>query len=381
MTMFAAAWYEGFYRFVSGILAWFYSLIPNVGVAIILLTLIVMVVLTPLTLKSTRSMLQMQRLAPEMKRLQEQYKGDREQLNTEMMRFYKENQINPLSGCLPMLAQAPVFIVLYQVLRGITRRGYVGTELLDLKGGLGGGAGHVVGQLASGTDFTPWRLIDQPFHPNHLDEGTQLFQDLAQKASTPFLGIDLSLSPSEALSSFGFVRTIPFFVLLILMLLGQMYQNRQIQGRNTGANVNPQQQAIMKFLPFILPVFSFGFPAGLSLYYFAQGLCRIATQHYITHKYYGENAPAVVDAKSREAVPEGKGSKSSKNAPAKKAVQPERKPGTSAKSQAAHKKKQSGTSGGARSAKGGSSGGSPRRSGQARRSGEPRGKGSGQKPR
>jgi len=380
MTMFAAAWYEGFFQFVSGILAWFYSLIPNVGVAIILLTLIVMVVLTPLTLKSTRSMLQMQRLAPEMKRLQEQYKGDRETLNTEMMRFYKENQINPVSGCLPMLAQAPVFIVLYQVLRGLTRRGFVGADLVtDLKGGTGGAIGHVVGQVASGQSFTPWQLFDQPFHPQHLDTGTKLFESLAHKSSMPFLGVDLSLSPSEALSSNGFVKAIPFFVLMILMLLGQVYQNRQIQGRNPNANVNPQQQAIMKFLPFILPVFSFGFPAGLSLYYFTQGLCRIVTQHYITHKYYGDNAPPVIEAKSREAVgADGKGAKgkavaATKPAPAK---QEPRKPGSSARSQAVQKKQQSGKSNGARGTKSGS-----RRAGQTRRSGEPRGKGSGQKPR
>jgi YidC/Oxa1 family membrane protein insertase len=385
--MTAEAWYEGFYRFISSILAWFYSLIPNVGVAIILLTLIVMVVLTPLTLKSTKSMLQMQRLGPEMKRLQEKHKGDREALNAEMMRFYKENQINPVSGCLPMIAQGPVFIVLYQVLRDLARRGYEAQGLVsDLKGGLGGGIGHVVGQVASGHSFTPWHLFDQPFHPQHLDTSTALFHDLAQKTSTPFLGIDLSLSPSEALSSSGFVAAIPFFVLMILMLVGQVYQNRQIQGRNPNASANPQQQAIMKFLPFILPVFSFGFPAGLSLYYFTQGLCRIVTQHYITHKFYGDNAPPVIDAKSREAeerkVSPGKsGGKSVATTPKKApAKQEPRKPGSSARSQAAQKKQQSGKSNGSRGAKSGSTSGSARRSG-GRRSGEPRGKGSGQKPR
>ena len=90
--------------------------------AIILLTLLVMVVLTPLTLKGTRSMMMMQQLQPEMKKLQARYKDDRQKLNEEMLKFYKENNINPLGGCLPLLIQMPVFLILYQVLRGLTRR-------------------------------------------------------------------------------------------------------------------------------------------------------------------------------------------------------------------------------------------------------------------
>ena len=105
---------------IATVLAWFYSLIPNYAVAIALLTLTVMVLLTPLTLKGTKSMLQMQRLQPEMKKIQQQYKGDRQKLNEELMKFYQENKINPLGGCLPLLIQMPVFIVLYRVLRRLT---------------------------------------------------------------------------------------------------------------------------------------------------------------------------------------------------------------------------------------------------------------------
>ena len=103
------------------ILAWFYAITHNYALAIALLTLCVMVVLTPLTLKGTKSMLQLQKLQPEIKRLQAEHKGDRQKLNEEMMALYKENRINPLSGCLPLLLQAPVFIILYRVLHGLTR--------------------------------------------------------------------------------------------------------------------------------------------------------------------------------------------------------------------------------------------------------------------
>src|SRR5438477_10050132 len=105
---------------LSSLMAFFYGLVPNYGIAIVLLTIVVMVLLTPFTVKSTRSMLAMQRLQPEIKRLQAQHKNDRQALNEAMMAFYKEHNVNPLSGCLPMLLQMPVFFGLYEAIRGLT---------------------------------------------------------------------------------------------------------------------------------------------------------------------------------------------------------------------------------------------------------------------
>ena len=68
-------------------------------------------------------MIQMQRLQPEMRKLQLKYKDDRQKLNEELMAFYKENNLNPLGGCLPLLLQTPVFIILFNVIRGLTRIG------------------------------------------------------------------------------------------------------------------------------------------------------------------------------------------------------------------------------------------------------------------
>ena len=101
-------------------LSFFYNLVPNYAIAIAMLTLAVMIVLTPLTLKGTRSMMIMQALQPEMKKLQAQYKDDRQKLNEELLKFYKENNINPLGGCLPLLIQLPVFLILYRVIAGLT---------------------------------------------------------------------------------------------------------------------------------------------------------------------------------------------------------------------------------------------------------------------
>ena len=106
---------------IASALAFLYDATGSYAASIMLLTLGVMFIVTPLTLKSTRSMIAMQQLQPELRKLQAKYKDDRQKLNEEMMAFYKEHNISPLGGCLPLIVQTPVFIVLYQVLIGLTR--------------------------------------------------------------------------------------------------------------------------------------------------------------------------------------------------------------------------------------------------------------------
>ena len=98
------------------LMKFFYRIIPNYGVAILLLTLFVRILMYPLQHKSMKSMKKMQELQPMIKQLQEKYKDNKEKLNTEMVQFMRTNKVNPMSGCLPMLIQLPVFIALYKVL-------------------------------------------------------------------------------------------------------------------------------------------------------------------------------------------------------------------------------------------------------------------------
>lgn len=93
-----------------------YGYVENYGVAIIILTIIVRLVLFPLTFKGMKSMKRMQQLSPRMKKLQAKYKNNKEKLNKEMMELYRKNRVNPLGGCLPMLLQIPVFFALYSSL-------------------------------------------------------------------------------------------------------------------------------------------------------------------------------------------------------------------------------------------------------------------------
>jgi YidC/Oxa1 family membrane protein insertase len=116
----------GFFGFLSIPLVWlltfFNSVFKNYGVAIILLTVVVRLVLYPFTYKSMKSMKEMQKIQPLMTELREKYKNDKEKLNQEVMRLYQTHKINPLGGCLPLLLQLPVFIALYKAL-------YVAIEL------------------------------------------------------------------------------------------------------------------------------------------------------------------------------------------------------------------------------------------------------------
>ena len=115
-VMLAAAYLDWLYNALGNVLAFFYALIPSYGVAIILLTIAVRVLLIPLTAKQVKSQRAMQLLQPELKKLQAKYKGDRLKLNEEMMKLYKEHKANPLAGCLPLILQMPLFIVLYRII-------------------------------------------------------------------------------------------------------------------------------------------------------------------------------------------------------------------------------------------------------------------------
>ncbi len=279
---------------IASVLAFFYEhVLQSYGLAIVLLTLAVMIVATPLTLKSTKSMLQMQRLQPELKAIQTRYKDDRPKMNEELMAFYQENGINPLGGCLPMLIQLPIFLVLFRVVQGITRRATdIGSQIGWITGRIGGD-----GVL----DAHPIPSSERTFDPENLHIDSKMYQSLINDTDMKSLGIDLSRSAQEVLGD-NIVTALPYLGLIVIVLLSSLYQQRQIQGRNTGAQVNPQQQMIMKILPFMLPVFSFTMPAALVIYFVVSNLYRIGQQAYITQSLYkNDDSPGAQLAKQRAA--------------------------------------------------------------------------------
>jgi YidC/Oxa1 family membrane protein insertase len=106
-----------FARILLYVMRWFEKVVHNWGIAIILLTVLVKVLLFPLTAKSVRSMNEMRKLQPEIEKLKQKFAGDREKLNAATMRLYQEHKVNPLGGCLPMLLQLPIWFALYATLQ------------------------------------------------------------------------------------------------------------------------------------------------------------------------------------------------------------------------------------------------------------------------
>ena len=250
---------------IATVLAWFYALVPNYAIAIAMMTILIMLLLTPLTLKSTKSMLELQRIQPEMKRLQQEYRGDRQAMNEALMALYKEHKVNPLGGCLPLLIQAPIWIVMYRVFIGLTY--------------IGGGR--------------------RTFDPKYLDQSTRALPDaLADERDERLRARTWPSRRPEALQD-SFVTALPYLILVGIVVVTYFVQQRQITARNKNNptyNDNPaaaQQQMIMKIFPIFSGVFSFIVPAALAWYFLVQNLFRIGQQAYITKRFYREHPDAI----------------------------------------------------------------------------------------
>lgn len=282
---------------ISSLLAFFYAL-PVVGgsygIAIMLLTATVMIVLMPLTLKATRSTIKMTQLQPQLRALQKEYKEDKQTLNQEMMALYQENGVNPVGGCLPMLAQLPVFLLLFNVLRGLTRRVSekpyftISERARELTGGQS--------------------IPAETFDPQYLDHESLLYKDLEVSTEMNFGPLDLADDAWNVVqNSFG--RSLLYILLIIFVVGTSYYQQRQVSARRGSQpdNSTPQQQTqqqLLRILPLMSGVWSFFFPAGLVLYWATSNVFRIGQQAYITQALYKGDGPGsdAAVAKAEEAA-------------------------------------------------------------------------------
>ncbi len=268
------------YNLIAKPLEFFYGLYPNYAVAISLLTLSIMILLLPLTLKGTRSMLAMQKLQPELKKIQTKYKDDRQKLNEEMMAFYKENNINPVSGCLPLLLQMPVFIILYRTLFEMLNRapwGYdMGAASVRATTNIDGGAGAGI-----------WEQFGY-FWPKHLSETSQLYLDLHSTRVMEAWGMNLAESAQKALRE-GIGHAAPYVILVLLVTATSYYQQKQVSGRNTATQINPQQQMLMRIMPLFFAFISFTLPAGIVVYFLVSNVFRVGQQALITRTMYRDD--------------------------------------------------------------------------------------------
>jgi YidC/Oxa1 family membrane protein insertase len=239
------------------------------GWSIVLLTVVVRAVLIPLTVKQFGSMQRMQQLQPEMKAIQAKYKEDKERQQQEMMRFYKENKVNPLGSCLPLVAQLPVFISLFYMLRTTLR--------LDIC------AGHQP-RLANGLINTAHL---RPCGVGH-GAGFLFIGDLTNKAT----GVTL-------------------IVLLALYVGSQLASSLMM----SSATMDRNQRMIMLVMPLFFVFIFLQYPAGLLVYWITTNLWTIA-QQFVVKRRIGPARP-LVGATARGAPPGGAAGRSSPKTPPK----------------------------------------------------------------
>jgi YidC/Oxa1 family membrane protein insertase len=241
--------FQPIFHLFGWLMAFFYGLIPNYAVAIVLLTVVIMGALTPFTIKSTKSMMAMQKLQPEIKKLQQKYKGteNRQILNEEMMKLYREEGANPIGGCLPVLLQAPFLFILYSVIKGLANKVLVQGHLVSL--------------------------------PRYIPASSKMYKSLVHSGGQiNAFGMDLNL---KTFSSHGsFAAQIPFFVFVAVAVVLQYFQMAQMNNRSkkTGQSMPSQQQAMQRFLPIIFAYFYLVIPAAVVLYMIISTVIRIITQ-------------------------------------------------------------------------------------------------------
>jgi YidC/Oxa1 family membrane protein insertase len=248
------------------------------GLAIILLTITVRLVLLPLTLKQVTSMQRLQVLAPEMRAIQAKYREDKQRQQQEMMKFYRENRVNPLASCLPLLFQLPFFIALYYMLRSDLK--------VDMCPGIEGYATSIDKSVSS---VTCSQFSDSAYAAAHhitvSDPSFLFIPDLTAKATGAVL-----------------------IVLIVLYVASQL-----ASGLLSSASMDRNQRMIMLGLPIVFVTFIINFPAGLLVYWITTNVWTIV-QQLIVRKTVGvprRPVPATAGAPAGAAALAGGGGKAS----------------------------------------------------------------------
>lgn len=257
--MIAVAWFQTILSWFGWVLAEIYRYIPNYGITIILLTLVIRIILLPLGIKQIRSMHAMQQVQPKIKQIQQKYKGNRERMNQEVMAVYKEHGYNPLSGCMPMLLQFPVLICLYAVL-------VVPKGIPHLEPPADPALRSAIVNQQSGIHFLGMNLTCTAWEAGR-----------GSVTNPPGTRNDYGLKSRDC--GRGIPIRIPYYALALFMVGTQFYQQRQMQRANPA--MDPQQQMLTRYMPLLFGVWGFIFPAGLVVYWTTTNLVQVGQQHFM----------------------------------------------------------------------------------------------------
>jgi len=236
---------------VTKLLTVLYGFTNNYGVAIILLTVLIRLILYPLMQKQMVSMREMQKIQPLMKAVQEKYKNDKERLNKELMALYKEHKVNPMSGCLPLLIQMPILILLFQTLR-VFKYHIPNTEIID------GGFLWIANQVEIIKDGLPV-MVGGLAAPEQL------------------IGL------GDGIFGLSHIGILPFLVGGSMYIQQKMTSPGGTPGKDGGSSQQTQKMMTI-MMPLMIGFMSFSLPSGLTLYWFTSTLLGIGQQYLINKK-------------------------------------------------------------------------------------------------
>jgi YidC/Oxa1 family membrane protein insertase len=215
------------------------------GLSIVLLTILIRLVLVPLTFKQFKSMRALQTLQPQLKEIQSKYKEDKQRQQQELMKFYKENNVNPLASCLPLVAQLPVFISLFYMLRKDLRDNICPTVQASYRA-----AKH----LGHSATVACTKGPAGPHAPGAAHAGFLFIKDLTNNATGATL------------------------VVLILLYVGTQLASTLMMSTPT---MDPTQRRLMMFMPLIFVLFIINFPAGVIVYWVTTNSWTILQQYFV----------------------------------------------------------------------------------------------------
>ncbi|EKX60122.1 membrane protein insertase YidC [Streptomyces ipomoeae] len=218
------------------------------GLSIVSLVILIRICLIPLFVKQIKATRAMQTLQPEMKKIQERYKNDKQRQSEEMMKLYKETGTNPLSSCLPILAQSPFFFALYHVLNSIANNDTIGVINQSL--------------LQSAQKA---HIFGAPLAAKFTD------------SSADVAALDASLTTVRIVTA----------VMIVLMSASQFYTQRQLMTKNVDTTVKTpfmqQQKMLMYIFPIMFAVFGINFPVGVLVYWLTTNVWTMGQQMYVIH--------------------------------------------------------------------------------------------------
>ena len=245
MKVLGAIW-NGASELLLMILEFFYGLTNSFGLAIVLLTVAVRIVLYPLNQKQMTSMQQMQKIQPRLKVLQEKYANDKEKLNQETMRLYKENKVNPAAGCLPLLVQLPILILLFNVLRTYD---FAGTSFMGIILGSSTTAG--------------------------LAQAVGVAADPSGNYGVMSVLTGILKNPA-GLSNAG------LYIGNLILLISISFLTWAQQKLSSGTN--PQMAMMNTIMPFFMAFICLSMPGGVMLYWGLSSLIGVVQQYFVMSK-------------------------------------------------------------------------------------------------